>query len=198
MQYLKEHLKDKILEVAESVYYDEGYDKANLRVIAARCGITVGNLYRYFANKEALLDAVLKPLLDEVEFLVSDLLSEKTLHDRRQHEQFHIKVADRLSALTQKYHKQVSILISGVSGTKYGPYFQILVHRIAEGMQEVVAIAKPFLKLQPIIYEVLAKNHVEGIVYIITQVSDPAEQQVAIRQFLDVHLHYFEAIKEEV
>lgn len=197
MQILKEHVKDNILKAAEEIYFQEGYSQASLRSIAARCGITVGNLYRYFENKEALLDAVLKPLLDDVALIVGDLLSEQSLNDRKKHQQFHLRVAERLSLLTQSHHHRISIMISGVGGTKYASYFQDLIHRVAVGIQKVVLIAKPFIQINPIIYEVMAKNHVEGLVFIITQIAEPEEQKKVIQQFLDVHLHYFETIDEE-
>ncbi len=198
MQYLKDYIREKILMTAEEAFFEEGYTAASLRGIATHSGVTVGNLYRYFENKEALLDAVLRPLLIEVEQILDDLLNENTLDDRKLHQEFHLRVAERLSLITQKHYRLISIMISGVLGTKYAHYFQEIIHRVAVGMQEVITKGKPFIQLQPIIYEVLARNHVEGILYIITHLPDPTEQQVAILQFLNVHLHYFESVKEEV
>lgn len=62
MQYLKDGIRKNILENARDEFYKLGYKKASLRVIAEKSYITVGNIYRYFTNKEDLLDEVLKPL----------------------------------------------------------------------------------------------------------------------------------------
>lgn len=197
MQYLKEHLREKILEAAEESYYEMGYGMSNLREIAAKCGITVGNLYNYYKNKEALLDAVLKPLIDDIGDIVEELLSTAMLEERKVHQQFHLMVAMRLSELCQNHSKSTRILISGTAGTKYEDYFHKLVHRVAVGMKGVIEREIPLLNINPILYEILAKNHVEGILYIIQNVTDFDEKKEAIQQFLDIHLSYFESIKLE-
>lgn len=56
MQIIKEELRNRILEIAEQEFLQNGFDKASLRVIAKKCGTTIGNLYHYFSNKEALFE----------------------------------------------------------------------------------------------------------------------------------------------
>jgi len=47
--------REKILEVALELFSDRGYDKASLRDIADRLGITKAALYYYFERKEDIL-----------------------------------------------------------------------------------------------------------------------------------------------
>lgn len=60
MQIIKEELRNRILEIAEQEFLQNGFDKASLRVIAKKCGTTIGNLYHYFSNKEALFEDLVK------------------------------------------------------------------------------------------------------------------------------------------
>jgi len=52
--------REQILDEAMALFGEVGYRSASLREIAARCGITHPGLLHHFANKEALLGAVLE------------------------------------------------------------------------------------------------------------------------------------------
>ncbi len=51
---------EAILEATTRILIEEGYDKANTNHIAERAGISVGSLYQYFPNKEALMTALIE------------------------------------------------------------------------------------------------------------------------------------------
>jgi len=50
---------DAILQAAAELFCDLGYDRASTNRIADRAGVSIGSLYQYFANKEAILAALL-------------------------------------------------------------------------------------------------------------------------------------------
>lgn len=66
MQYLKEEVRSKICSAAVEEFKTFGYQDASVRRIADNAGISLGNIYRYFENKEALHLAVIKPLMERV------------------------------------------------------------------------------------------------------------------------------------
>ena len=47
--------KRRILGAASRAFRKKGFHEAGMRDIAAACGMTVGNLYYYFKNKQELL-----------------------------------------------------------------------------------------------------------------------------------------------
>ncbi|MEW6440044.1 MAG: TetR/AcrR family transcriptional regulator [bacterium] len=51
--------QENILDAASRVFAKDGYDKANVADICLEAGISMGALYKYFKNKEAVLMAVL-------------------------------------------------------------------------------------------------------------------------------------------
>ena len=57
---------EAILEAAIQVLLKLGAEKLTTTAVAARAGVSVGTLYQYFANKQAMLHAVLEQHLNEV------------------------------------------------------------------------------------------------------------------------------------
>jgi AcrR family transcriptional regulator len=50
-----ENLEQRVLEIAEKLFMERGYDGVNMRMIAKEAGIAVGTLYNYYSNKKDLL-----------------------------------------------------------------------------------------------------------------------------------------------
>ena len=58
MKPLNGELAQKILASAKTEFFKKGFRNASVRSIAAASGVTTGAIYRYYANKEALFDAL--------------------------------------------------------------------------------------------------------------------------------------------
>lgn len=58
-QVQKQEVRDQIIQSAKIEFYSAGYEGANMRNIASGADITVGNLYRYFENKDDLYKEVI-------------------------------------------------------------------------------------------------------------------------------------------
>jgi AcrR family transcriptional regulator len=57
----------ELLEAAASVMAERGYDAATMTEIAERANSSIGALYQYFPNKEAVVQALRKKYVEEVE-----------------------------------------------------------------------------------------------------------------------------------
>lgn len=55
----KEHVRSAIVSAAASLFAEVGYEATTMAAVAERAGSSIGNVYRYFANKEELFAAVL-------------------------------------------------------------------------------------------------------------------------------------------
>ncbi len=60
---------EAILDAAESVFADAGYDNATTEAIAQQAGASIGSLYQFFPNKRALFEAVSTRYLDRARTL---------------------------------------------------------------------------------------------------------------------------------
>lgn len=65
-QILKDNLKEQIVDSAINDLYENGYQGASMRRIADKANMTVGNLYRYFKNKDDLVNYIIEPVLDKI------------------------------------------------------------------------------------------------------------------------------------
>ncbi|HET8912240.1 MAG TPA: TetR/AcrR family transcriptional regulator [Ktedonobacteraceae bacterium] len=65
---------ESILNAAEAVFMEMGYDEATTNHIAARASISPGSLYQYFANKEEIVQALAARYTEELR-LVYDSVS---------------------------------------------------------------------------------------------------------------------------
>ncbi len=53
-----EATRDRILDAAEALFDDRGYDKSSMNALAEQSGVSIGGLYEWFRNKEQVLTAV--------------------------------------------------------------------------------------------------------------------------------------------
>ena len=62
----KTEMHDKIIKAATEEFLGYGFENASMRRIAGEVGLTVGALYRHFANKEEMFAALVEPAVDEL------------------------------------------------------------------------------------------------------------------------------------
>jgi AcrR family transcriptional regulator len=60
-QVLKDEVRERILEAALEVFAAHGFLAATMAMIAERAGVGTASMYRYYASKTALFDAVISP-----------------------------------------------------------------------------------------------------------------------------------------
>ncbi len=76
-QVLKEETRKKIIEAAKDEFLHYGYDDANMRRIAIKSNMTVGNLYRYFKSKEDLNYQIVNGVVSAIDSMVKNLTGDK-------------------------------------------------------------------------------------------------------------------------
>lgn len=70
----------QILEAAESVFSQKGYERATTREIAEAADVSEGTLYNYFGSKSDLLDAVAQSFANDIADEIAALEADN-LHD---------------------------------------------------------------------------------------------------------------------
>ena len=71
--------KDHILDVAEKVFSDQGYDGASTRAISGEAGVNMAMLNYYFGSKEGLFLAVFNRKINSFKDLLQDLGNDEHL-----------------------------------------------------------------------------------------------------------------------
>jgi AcrR family transcriptional regulator len=73
---------EHLLDAAEEVFEEVGYDAATTNLVASRAEVPVGTLYRWFPDKSALAEALTDRYLTHLVSLYEELLSDINPEDR--------------------------------------------------------------------------------------------------------------------
>lgn len=71
---------DTILTAAAHILAENGYDNASTNRIAERAGFSIGSLYQYFPNKEAIMSALRERHVNEMTAIVESALNKYANH----------------------------------------------------------------------------------------------------------------------
>ena len=64
--------RQRILDVAVDLFIEQGYAGTSVRDISERLGMTKGSLYYHFASKEDVLNALVTPLMEDLDRFTAD------------------------------------------------------------------------------------------------------------------------------
>jgi len=106
--------EEKIIRCAKKEFLEKGYAKANLREICKAAQVTTGALYFSFENKEALLGAIVDPVLKEIRNMQITLA-------KREEENPETAPDNEILAiqLVSKYREEILILMDKAGGSRY-------------------------------------------------------------------------------
>ncbi|MBN2286265.1 MAG: TetR/AcrR family transcriptional regulator [Tissierellales bacterium] len=80
-QVLKEEVRNSILNSAIKIFKQNDYSKSSMNHIAENAGISVGNIYRYFKNKEELFDVIVRDLAEKVMSIMDKCKNVETIDE---------------------------------------------------------------------------------------------------------------------
>ncbi len=112
--------KQIILKKALEHFSRYDFEEVSLREIAAEIGISVGNLYNYFKNKDALFEAVLEPFLQKVAIVKKFLLTHSDENNKQECEEdflAHLALAQKIAKFVHKNRQMISILLFHSKGS---------------------------------------------------------------------------------
>lgn len=125
---------DILVEAAARVLAEQGYAAATTNRIAERAGLSIGTLYEYFANKEAVFEALIRRELDA---LVAAFRSQEL---------------DPEAPVDQAISQ---LLLAGVGALRFGPEFlrsleqvpgAVFQRQLADARSAVIALVRQLLE----------------------------------------------------
>lgn len=117
MQVLKETVRNSIVDGAITEFFHNGFQKANMRRIAENANITVGNIYRYYRNKEELFNEILLPAQRAIDDLES--FDQKLHVTKIDSEEDVNQLVQYVINVLKPYTREVFIMIYNSEGTHY-------------------------------------------------------------------------------
>jgi len=72
-----------ILQAAERLFAQQGYDGVSMRTIALEAGVSKANIYHHFSSKDSLYRAIVESSVSETALLIEQLADSKGEFDQR-------------------------------------------------------------------------------------------------------------------
>lgn len=170
MQYLKKEIKENILAAAVEEFKEHGYADASIRNIANNAEISLGNIYRYFTNKEALYFAVINPFLGSVKQVIEQgIVFENS--DMRQASEILVEF------LIQ--HSDELLIIRKGNSVHYETFISYIVEAISKKIREMLEGSFPEIdeKIKnPDFYNAVAEGFLTSLFKILSK-DEPLELQ---------------------
>lgn len=165
---VSEETKEAILSAAAEEFYEYGYEKASLRHICSRAGVTTGAVYCFFENKEDLLSNVMVPIFNVVRSISIDY--DKVLCDD-------YTAFDEFRKFFSANRKLYHILYHNMNNPVIAGYLKAITeeftHQITDMAHKVLPASKELPKeLDEYISRCLAHIMVYSIIKIISEESD--------------------------
>ena len=126
----KKITEENLIRCGREEFLEKGYAGANLRDICKRAGVTTGAFYFSFENKEALLGAILDPLIAEYQ---------KMMYEITKREQEHPETAEQNEREIMEYicaHRQeCELVLEKCSGSKYESFRDVVFNNMFTAFQ---------------------------------------------------------------
>ncbi|MDD6991885.1 MAG: TetR/AcrR family transcriptional regulator [Oscillospiraceae bacterium] len=161
---VSEETKEAILTAAAEEFYECGYEKASLRHICSRAGVTTGAVYCFFDNKEDLLSNVMTPIFNVVRSISIDYY--KVLNDD-------YTAFDEFQKFFSANRKLYNILYYNMNTPVIEGYIKAITEEFTHQIMDMAHKALPASKeFDDYISRCLAHIMVYSIIKIISEESD--------------------------
>ena len=195
MKMLKDEIREQILMVAREEFYQKGFQNTSMRVIAQKTGVSVSNIYNYFASKEEIFHEIADKASRSLDTLVKNLLTfreGKDFDDERFLEKFTEIVPASVFSLLQQYRIEIKIIIEGSERTKYAGVKNALIDALAtyfnENMKKNLGTRGGVSIEHSFLMRVLAMNLVNGLIEIAKQYQSDAWAEENIKSLMRYHI----------
>lgn len=187
MQVLKEEVKEKVHNAAVAEFRAKGFQKASMRSIAGKAGMTVGNLYRYYRNKNDLFYSVVNPAYDKIVKLINEKRKPE-LTEGVEYRMLMENIANSIIDIHKKHKNELFILFEGSKGTKYEKAKEKIITMTEEQIRKYVIEEINAYRPAPrdaFIARVIAVSFIEGMMTVLKKYDCGEEIRENILLFQD-------------
>jgi AcrR family transcriptional regulator len=145
----------RVIAAAREEFLEYGFEKASMRRVGERCGLTAAGLYRHCRDKEDLFDQLAAPALERLNVWMDTHLA-KYLNAVREQEslQWQDSWIDMMRDLVYPSMEDYHLLLTCSQGTKYEHFL----HDLTENAQKEMLDYLPVLQLSGLEIQPLGKK----------------------------------------
>lgn len=135
----------KVNKAIKEEFLEKGFEAASIRSIGARAGMTSAGLYRHYADKEAMFNAMVEPLIEEIKTWTTNHTERNySLVDTeaKKNDIFGESFIDMVREVILPRRDEFKLLMTCSAGTKYENF----IHDYARENQKALLDAIGYLK----------------------------------------------------
>lgn len=122
----------KVMAAARDEFMECGFEKASMRSIAGRCGMTAAGIYRHCRDKEELFDQLAAPAVERIENWQKDHVARYRKALLEGTAVWQDSWVDMMREVVYPHMEEYHLLLAKSQGSKYGNYL----HDMTEKSQE--------------------------------------------------------------
>jgi len=191
VQVLKDEVRANILSAAKKLFYEKGYNNASIRGIAKNSGITVGNVYRYFENKESVLEGVVSPVYEKIMDYIA--LSESYIKagESKTFEDFRNEINHYMLQITKEFRLELLILFKGTQGTRFENIRNELISLIENRMYEGLFKRVNMEDNEAVFFsKTVARSFLDSLIMVIAETDDNSKLKKMIYRLNDFYFNH--------
>lgn len=135
---------EKVRKAVKEEFLEKGYEDASIRSIGARAGMTSAGLYRHYADKEAMFNAMVEPLIESINEWTAKHTKKNAILDGKAttDELFGETFVDMVKEVILPRRDEFILLISRSAGTKYENFIHDYVEENQKEFLEAIRLLK--------------------------------------------------------
>ncbi|MBR2480617.1 MAG: TetR/AcrR family transcriptional regulator [Clostridia bacterium] len=176
MQYQKEDVRKRIVDAAKTEFLRVGFYRASMLQISNRARVPIGNLYRYFASKEALFDSIVGTAKERILEVIKGGLGLTVKSDALPKQETILKmdkVSDNFLEIARDYQKEMILLLQKSNGSKHDGFIEEVVGYVKDLLNERVKDSND--TPHEFLFDLIADNVTRGAFRIM--IERPFEEQ---------------------
>ncbi|HYP97616.1 MAG TPA: TetR/AcrR family transcriptional regulator [Polyangiaceae bacterium] len=197
----KPEVREAILKAAAEAFAEGGFERAALSDVVDRAGTSIGNLYKYFANKDELFAEFIPrgfttELTHRVRAQVEALRGERNVFALHAAHPYR-RASEELLSFTIAHRERVVFLLLRAQGTEHERFASEVVRLLVELALGYVCTAYPSLAITPAFKRTLAriyKGFVTNLGTILAEERTEQAVRVAVASHAAYHLSGLEAL----
>lgn len=201
----KDEIRRAIVGAAAAELAEVGLERTTLAGVAARAGVSVGNVYRYFGSKEELFRAAVP---DELAADVARLVQARIeAMGRQKHpselaaEHPYWEIVRALTALSLEHREALLFLLSRAEGSAHEGYFAERVRDLTRAALAYARRAYPGLRVSAADERAVQRAYhafLSGLVVTLREETRPAALEHGIARLTTYHLGGLKALFERL
>ena len=178
-----------LIEAAKKEFLEKGYNKASLRNICAKAGMTTGALYFFFSNKEDLYESIVNPPIEELKRMIIEHYKEDSefLANQNSLDMGNIDHSDIAEMIVKHIYKNYDSFILLLSGSKEDALEKEIDEFVELIEKSTVLMIKDskYYTYDPFMTHWMAHTTVDSVAHVIKHEKDESIAQKRIQSIMN-------------